>query len=272
MNIEGTAAELAIAILNKDTDSSLSNNYLDITVLPKDDAGKYAPYGRVANLWGGTDVVGLESSMDYMIVVGGVGADGLPTKPVYHKFDTFPTLQAIYKDDAKWAATKPVVKVGENMTATQLYPEWYEWEIENEGWVLTGEALTYPAYATKEITIQLAEGCTELIVGCWGSDYTSAKENVSGRVWLDKMLTNMEAWPTFESEYDKIWSNSYYHYTGEAKEVTFTSAEFATWVTTYLDIAWKDAEGNWYESTLEVLHEEYVPEGLPNLGGGGIAM
>ena len=177
----------------------------------------------------------------------------------------------IYADDAKWAATKPVIKVSENMTATQLYTEHYEWEIENEGYVLTGEALTYPAFATKEITIQLAEGCTELIVGCFSSEYVLGKQSVSALVWLNKLLTDMEAWPTFESEYDKIWSNSYYNYKGEAKEVTFTSAQFATWVTTYLDIAWKDAEGNWYESFLELLHEEYFPEGLPNLGGGGIA-
>lgn len=272
MNVEGTAAELAIAILGKDSgDPTLENYYLDINVLPKDDAGKYTPYGRVENLWGGTSVVGLNASKDYMIIVGGVGADGLPTKPVYHKFDTFPTLTMIYADDAKWAATKPVVKVSENMTATQLYTEHYEWEIENEGYVLTGEALTYPAYATKEITIQLAEGCTELIVGCFSSEYVLGKQSVSALVWLNKLLTDMEAWPTFESEYDKIWSNSYYNYKGEAKEVTFSSAEFATWVTTYLDIAWKDAEGNWYESTLELLHEEYLPEGLPNLGGGGIA-
>ena len=121
------------------------------------------------------------------------------------------------------------------------------------------------------MTIKHAEGCTELIVGCLGSAYTLSKETLSARVWLDKMLTNMEAWPTFESEYDKMWSNSYYHYKGEAKEVTFTSAEFGTNITSYLDIAWKDAEGNWYESFLELLHEEYFPEGLPNVGGGGIA-
>lgn len=272
MNVEGTAAELAIAILGKDSgDPTLENYYLDINVLPKDDAGKYTPYGGVENLWGGKSVVGLNASKDYMIIVGGVGADGLPTKPVYHKFDTFPTLTMIYADDAKWAATKPVIKISENMTATQLYTEYYEWEIENEGYVLTGEALTYPAYATKEVTIQLAEGCTEFIVGCFSSEYVLGKQSVSARVWLNKLLTDMEAWPTFESEYDKIWSNSYYNYKGEAKEVTFASAEFATWVTTYLDIAWKDAEGNWYESTLELLHEEYTPEGLPNLGGGGIA-
>lgn len=266
MNVEGTAAELAVAILNKDTDPTLSNNYLDIAVLPKDDAGKYAPYGQVQNLWGGTDNVGLESSKEYMIVVGGVGADGLPTNPVYHKFDTFPTLTMIYADDAKWAATKPVVKVSEKMTATYLYADDYA---EGE---LTGEALTYPLWATKEITITLAEGCTEFVVGCHGSDYTLGKESLSARVWLDRMLTNMQTWPTFESEYDKVMSSTYYHYTGEAKEVTFTSAEFGTNITSYLDIAWKDAEGNWYESFLELLHEEYFPEGLPNTGGGGIAM
>ena len=267
MNVEGTAAELAIAILNKDTNPDLNNNYLDITVLPKDDAGKYAPYGQVQNLHNGKTPVGLESSMDYMIVVGGVGADGLPTKPVYHKFDTFPTLTMINADDAKWAATKPVVKVSEEMTGTQFYTDDDKYE-EGE---LTGEALKYPSWATKEITITLAEGCTEFIVGCLSPDALLGREDVSARVWLDRMLTNMLTWPTY-TEDDKMMSNAYYHYKGEAKEVTFTSAEFGTNTTYHLVITWKDAEGSWYESALELLHEEHIPEGLPNLGDGGIAM
>ena len=260
MNIEATATEAAVAILNKDSEPTLKNNFHEIAVLPIDaENNLYAPKGFVKTIGGSSKKLGLTYGKTYMIIVAGEGADGLPVRPAYYTFDTFEPLSLVYADDAKWTASKPVVTISENMTTTTSYLEMY-----GEEYTLTGEALTYPAFATKEVTIKLAEGCTELIVGCMGSDYVERKEYVSARVYVDGILGEAEEWP----EDGKLSSNTYYNYKGG--EVTFTSCEFATWVSYYVDITWRDAEGNWYETVLDLLHEQYEPEGLPDFGGGGI--
>lgn len=251
--------EATMAVLNRETEYSLQNNFIDITTLPKNESGAYAPAGTAAALGGSVKTVGLEPGKTYMVIVVGLGADDLPTQPVGYEFDTFVKLNFFAKDDAKWTATQPTVTVSEQMTTTMSYPEYMEGE------ELSGEALTYPAYATKEVTIKLAEGCTEFIVGCLSSEMAYSKSEVPTRTWLDRMISQANAWPS-----DKLYSNMYYRY--EGNEVTFTSIEFATWVSYDLDIAWKDAEGNWYESTLVELHKEHTPEGLPAMGDGGIAM
>ncbi len=256
--------EAVMAVLNRETDYSLNNNFIDITTLPKNESGAYAPAGNVAALGGVMKTVGLEYGQTYMVIVVGLGADDLPTQAAYYEFDTFVKLNFFTKDDAKWTATQPTVTISEELTTTQSYPDYWK-EMGNEG-ELSGEALTYPAYATKEITIKLAEGCTEFIVGCLSSDTSYGKNDITTRTWLDRMINQADAWP----EDNKIMSNMYYKHTGN--EFTFTSCEMATWVSYDLDITWKDAEGNWYESTLVELHKEHTPEGLPQSGNGGIAM
>ncbi len=251
--------EATMAVLNRETEYSLQNNFIDITTLPKNESGAYAPAGTAAALGGSVKTVGLKPGKTYMVIVVGLGADDLPTQPVGYEFDTFVKLNFFTKDNAKWTATQPTVTISEQMTTTMSYPEYMEGE------ELSGEALTYPAYATKEVTIKLAEGCTEFIVGCLSSEMAHSKSEVPTRTWLDRMISQANAWPS-----DKLYSNMYYRY--EGNEVTFTSIEFATWVSYDLDIAWKDAEGNWYESTLVELHKEHIPEGLPAMGDGGISM
>lgn len=252
--------EAVMAVLNRETDYSLNNNFIDITTLPKNESGAYAPVGNVATLGGSMTTVGLEPGKTYMVIVVGLGADDLPTQAAYYEFDTIVKLNFFTKDNAKWTATQPTVTISEELTTTQSYPEYMEGE------ELSGEALTYPAYATKEVTIKLAEGCTEFIVGCLSSEVSYSKSEVATRTWLEKMINQADAWP----EDNKMMSGMYYKHTGN--EFTFTSCEMATWVSWDLDITWKDAEGNWYESTLVELHKEHTPEGLPQSGDGGIAL
>lgn len=251
--------EATMAVLNRESEYSLNNNFIDITTLPKNESGAYAPAGTAAALGGSVKTVGLKPGKTYMVIVVGLGADDLPTQPVGYEFDTIVKLNFFTKDDAKWTATQPTVTISEELTTTMSYPEYMEGE------ELSGEALTYPAYATKEVTIKLAEGCTEFIVGCISPDMAYSKSEVTTRTWLDRMVSQADAWPS-----DKLYTNMYYRY--EGNEITFTSPEIATWNTWNLDIAWKDAEGNWYESILVELHKEHTPEGLPAMGDGGIAM
>ena len=260
----------------------LWGSYIPMENVAKNEDNLYAPAGSVKALpyKGGTYApsknVGLAYGKEYLLVIFGVDADGKPTNVISKQFDTFVPLTLVYQDDAKWAASRPTVTVGEKTTQVTYFEYLKEdWE-SMLGWYTEDELLAmgytnpnnykeetknYPFRQDIVFTVTPGPGAVECILRYDDMGYT--KSEISVRVWIDKMIGDPEAVP----EGGLISQHMHYTFT---EETTFVAQMVATNVDSHVYVTWRDADGNWYEATMDELNAANMPDELAGGGNPGI--
>lgn len=262
---------------------ALWGTYVPLENLAKTEDGLYAPAGSVKAVpyKGGTYApsknVGLAYGKEYLLVVFGVDADGKPTNVISKQFETFVPLTLVYQDDAKWAASRPTVTVGEKTTAMTYYEYLKEdWEM-MLGWGYTEEELAmmgqtnpdsykeetknYPFRQDIAFTVTPGPGAVECVLRYDDQGYT--KNEIAVRVWVDKMISDPEAVP----EGGLISQHMHYTFT---EETTFVAQMVATNSDAHVYVTWRDADGNWYEATMDELNAANMPDELAGGGNAGV--
>ncbi len=280
MSVEKQLTEVALAVI----DDGLGGYYAPIENIVKNDAGKYAPAGQVKAVpytsgYAPTVNVGLNYGYTYLFVVVGEDADGKPTKVAYKEFETFVPMTIVYADDAKWAASKPTITIGEPEILTTMYESLKEnWDYMFDMFVnqwgmteeqakqqmemmvsygelqdpekLSAEQKAAPASLNIPFTVTPGAGAVKCLV-----EYNSDGNfnEVATRTWIDNMVASAEAAPAD--------GNVSQHMVYEiSAETTLTAQAVSGHVTNYVYITWQDADGNWYEATENVLHKGVYEE------------
>ena len=275
MSVEKQLTEVALAVIN----DGLGGYYVPIENIVKNDAGKYAPAGRVSAVpysygYAPTVSVGLNYGYTYLFVVVGEDADGKPTKVAYKEFETFVPMTIVYADDAKWTASKPTVTIGEPEVLETMYESlkknWediYDMYVNQWGMTeeeakqqmemmvsygelqdpekLSAEEKAAPASLNIPFTVTPGAGAVKCLVE-YNSDGNF--DEVATRTWIDNMVADAEAAPAD----GKVSQHLVYEISAET---TLTAQSVSGHVTNYVYITWQDADGNWYEATENVLYK-----------------
>lgn len=282
MTLEAQVNNAAVAVAT----NTIWGNVVPIENIPVNDAGLYAPAGRVkalpyspGNSYQPSTTVGLSYGKEYLMTIVGVDAEGNPTQVAYKEFDTFVPMTICYSDDAKWAASKPTVTIGTVTTVKTYYEADKEmWDGYIEQGFSAEDLIAYGIFsknpddytqATKdaaymvdvEFTVTPAAGTKNLVVEYNHDAYR--KEEVSVRVWLDEMIGETEAVPTD----GRIFEHMTYLFN---EATTMTATAITTNTDCHVYVTWQDEAGNQYEATADELVKGYIPEELDS--NGGIAM
>lgn len=281
-NVEKEISNASVAIV----DDNLGGNYVPIENIATNDAGLYAPTGRVnaapysynPNYFPKVNV-GLSYGYTYLLFIVGADAEGKPTKIAYKEFDTFVPMTIVYADDAKWTASKPTVTIGATETLQTMYESlkenwdmWYNMLVNDHGYPeneakaymemmvsygelqdpekLTDEQKVAPAYLNAQFTVTPGAGAVKCLVE-YNSDGNFSE--VATRVWIDNMVGAAEAAPAD----GLISQHLVYEITGET---TFTAQAVSGHVTNWVYVTWQDADGNWYQTVETVLNKGIYEE------------
>ena len=256
-------------------------NVVNVADLPKNDAGLYAPAGRIKaykSTWQQV-TIGLNYGQKYILTLVGVDADGKVSEVAYKEIETYVPMTMVYADDAKWAASKPTITIGETTVLGTMYDAMKEnWEqvynmyINNLGYteeeakaememmVQYGELVdpekmsdkekAYPSSVDIAFTVKPGEGAVKCLVE-YNSDGNF--DEIAPRVWVDKMVGDADVAP----EDGKVSQHMVYEITAET---TLTAQSVATNVDNYVYVTWMDAEGNWYEAVETILYKQTLYE------------
>ena len=192
--------------------NSFGEDYLTITPrdnIKSDENGVYTPKGVMAY-------------NEYLFIIVGVDKDGRATKADYKFFHTFGNFDVIKNTDAKWAATKPQVTIGEDLISTFSYGEYYQ------GVELPKETAEYPMFATKKVTIKAAEGI-KVYVRFMDDQVASAEKDEKTLMKRIELAMKNAKELTTVAELENNQSSVYW-VTGEQ---TFNMAEFGTHINNY---------------------------------------
>lgn len=272
-NIDKELASIAVDVVN----GSLSD-FIPLSDVAKNEAGHYAPVGKLGYSWS-PKYMGVEYGKEYCLAIFGVDADGKPTKIAYKKFETFVPMTIVYADDAKWAASKPTLTIGEPEILTTMYESLKEnWDFIFDMFVnqrgmteeeakqqmemmvsygelqdpekLSAEEKAAPASLNIPFTVTPGAGAVKCLVE-YNSDGNF--DEVATRTWLDNMVANAEAAPAD----GKVSQHMVYEISAET---TLTAQSVAGHISNYVYITWQDADGNWYEATENLLHKGLYEE------------
>ncbi len=272
-NIDKELASIAVNVIN----GSLSN-FILLSDVAKNEAGHYAPVGKTGYSWS-PKYMGVEYGKEYCLAIFGVDADGKPTKIAYKMFETFVPMTIVYADDAKWAASKPTITIGEPEILTTMYESLKEnWDYLFNMYVnqwgmteeeakqqmemmvsygelqdpekLSAEEKAAPASLNIPFTVTPGAGAVKCLV-----EYNSDGNfnEVATRTWIDNMVADAEAAPAD----GKVSQHLVYEISAET---TLTAQSVAGHVSNYVYITWQDADGNWYEAAEYLLHKGVYEE------------